>query len=125
MEILRVTSSCPIPSTSKSHSRFHRTTDWLKLEGVSESILSHPCSTWDTQSKVPRTMFRQFLETSKEEALQPLWATCVSSQSFMQHRSASWCSFFHFSSRNFLRVLSAHFSSLLMSPWMAAEPSGI
>ena len=60
---------------------FHKTTEWLRLEGISESIWSNPCSSRNTQSRVPRTTSRWFLDISKEETLQPLWAVCSGASS--------------------------------------------
>lgn len=34
----------------------------------------------DTQSRVPRSVFRWLLNVSKEETLEPLWAICASIQ---------------------------------------------
>jgi len=48
----------------------HRIIKWSGLEGASASIWSNPCSSRDTQSRVPRTMSMQLLKIS-QESLQP------------------------------------------------------
>ena len=53
-----------------------RTPEWLRLAQTLFHLLQ-PCSSRDTQSRVPRAVSRQVLEISKEESPQPL-ATCTS-----------------------------------------------
>jgi len=70
----------------------HRITEWLGLAGASGPICSNPCTSRDTQRRVPRAVSRWLLEISKKETPQPLWETCASAPLPAQHRSASWCS---------------------------------
>lgn len=51
----------------ENHRNTESVTEWLKLERTSGSICYNPCSNGDTQSRVPRSKFRQLLKISKEE----------------------------------------------------------
>lgn len=57
---------------------FYRTLHWLGWEGPSGGHQAHPCSSSDTQSRVPSTTFRQVLCISGEGSSSPLWAAYAS-----------------------------------------------
>ena len=48
----------------------------MRLAGTSGSIKPKPCSSRDTQSRVPRATSRRLWKISKEETLQPLGSLC-------------------------------------------------
>lgn len=53
---------------------------WLRSERTSGGHLVQLLLRGDTQSRVPRSVFRWLLNVSKEETLEPLWAICASIQ---------------------------------------------
>jgi len=59
---------------------------WLRWTGPSVSLCPSPSSSSTTQSRVPRPMARQLLESSTEETPQPLGSLCQCSI------TCSWCS---------------------------------
>jgi len=54
----------------------HRITAWLMLEETTGSMWPNPCSSRDTQSRVPGAVSRWLLEISKEETPQHLGSLC-------------------------------------------------
>ena len=58
--------------------------EWLRLAGTSGSTCPNPCSSIDTQSRVPR----QLPKISKEETLQPLGSLC---QCSIIHTAQKYC----------------------------------
>ena len=55
--------------------------------GLSVSLCPSPCSSSTTQSRVPRPMARQLLESSREETPQPLSSLCQCSSTLVFRES--------------------------------------
>lgn len=101
-----------------------RITDWLRWEGTSVSLWLKSCSSRDTQSRVPRTVSKQLLITSKGQTPQTLWTACARARSslskgcFLMFR---WC-LLHLLVPFVSGLLSSHMAVTQQPPCLGAMP---